>query len=87
MDARSTQFSENSDNPHSAQLIDEDSDEYEDEGDEAMDGHFGHLFDLAEAAHLVDIYHTDRDIVPFLDDITPHEGSIPNISPRKRSRL
>ena len=64
-----------------------DSDESEGEDGEGIDDHFGHLFDLAEAAHVVDVYHTDEDISPLLDDITLHESSTPNSSPQKRNHL
>jgi len=63
---------------------DHDSDESEGENDEGMDDHFGHLFDLAEAAHLVDVYHTDADILPLVEDI---ESPTPTNSPRKRNHL
>lgn len=89
MNAQSHHFSANSesDNPPLADQLggkdEDDSDESEVEDDEGMDDHFGHLFDLAEAAHLVDVYHTDEDIVPLLEDITLHERSTCNNSPRK----
>jgi hypothetical protein len=98
-DARSYRFSASSDSPRSVDQLggkdDDDSDEFEVEDDEDMDDHFGHLFDLAEAAHLADVYHTDEGTdttEPLLNDITIHEGSTPNTStsnssPRKRSRL
>jgi hypothetical protein len=61
---------------------DSDESEVDDEGVD-MDDQVGHLFDLAEAAHLVDVYHTDEDI-PLLENITLHERSIPS---RKRTHL
>jgi hypothetical protein len=92
--AQSHQFSANLDN---LPLVDplggedkDDSDESEVEDDEDMDDHFGHLFDLAEAAHFVDVYHTDEGIAPLCEDITlhaSHSSSTPNNSPRKRSHL
>lgn len=95
MDAQSYQFSASSDGPQSVDQSggkdDDDSDGSEVGDDEEIDDHFGHLLDLAEAAHLVDAYHTDEGTVPLLEDIvlvTLHEDSTPNSSsPRKRSRL
>ncbi|SRR6266849_7905444 len=51
---------------------------------EGMDDHFGHLFNHAEAAHLVDVYHTNGDIEPLLEDIM---YSTSNNSSWKRSHL
>lgn len=85
MNARSHHFSANFDTPPSVGKSDgkddDDSDESEVHDDEGMDDHFGHLFDLAEAAHLADVYHTDEEDVSLLEYITP------NNSPRKRRRL
>ena len=74
----------------------DDSDESEVEDNEDMDD-LGHLFDLAEAAHLADVYHTNKEIVSLQtlvprDIITVHRlgdstPSTPNSSPRKRSHL
>jgi hypothetical protein len=94
MSAQSHKFSANLDNAPSVDQLagkhDDYSDESEVEDDEGIDDHFSHLYDLAEAAHLADFYHTDDDIMPPVEDITLHwheEGSTPNNSPRKRSRL
>jgi len=90
LNAQAHQFSANLDTPPTADQSGGDncdSDESEGEEDEGIDDHFGHLFDLAEAAHFVDVYHTDEDIAPLLDDITLHESSTPNSSPRKRNHL
>ena len=66
----------------------DDGDGSEVEDDKGMDDHFGHLYNLAEAAYLVDFYYTNEDIVPLLEDITLHEnGLTPNNSPRKHSHL
>jgi len=63
----------------------DDSDESEVEDDGGMND----LLDLAEAAHLVDVYHlTDEDIVPLPEVITyglHDEGSYSNTSPRNTS--
>jgi hypothetical protein len=60
------------------------------ENDDDINNHFGHLFDLAEAAHLADVYHTNKGIAPILNNTT-HEGSTltstPNSSPWKHSHL
>ena len=91
MSAWSYQFSAtaDSDNPPVDQSgqDDDDGDESEVEDDEGMDDHFGHLFDLAEAAHLADIYHTSE--WPLLEDITVtlHKDLTPYNSPQKRSHL
>jgi len=52
-----------------------------------MDDHFSHLFDLAEAAHLADIYHTSE--WPLLEDVTVtlHKDLTPYNSPQKHSHL
>jgi hypothetical protein len=83
MNARSHQFSANLDTSLSVDQPgkgDDSSDGSEVEDDEGMDDHIGHLFDLAETAHLADVYHTSE--VPLLQ-----EGLTPNNSPRKRSHL
>ena len=49
--------------------------------EEGMDDDFSHLCDLAESAHLVDVYHTDADIIPLLEDFTLQETSTRNNSP------
>ncbi len=91
MSAQSYQFSAtaDSDNPLVDQSgqDDDDSDESEVEDDEGMDDHFGHLFDLAEAAHLADVYHTGE--WPLLEDVTAtlHKDLTPYNSPRKCSHL
>jgi hypothetical protein len=86
--ARTHQFSANLDAVNQvAGKDDHDSDESESDDDEGMDDHFDHLFDLAEAAHLVDVYHTDEDISPLLEDVTLHASSTPTHSPRKRNHL
>jgi hypothetical protein len=91
MNARSHWFSASSDSLCSVGQLsgkdDDDSKESEVDDDEDTDDHFGHLFDLAEAAHLADVYHTDEGILPLLEDITLTEGSTPNNSPRKQSHL
>jgi hypothetical protein len=67
------------------QISDEDnrdSAESEAEGDGGTDDHFANLFDLAEAANLVDVYHAD--IIPLVEDFGL---STPNNSPRKRKHF
>ena len=106
MDAQSRRFSASSDGPRSDGSVDQlgplggedddDSDESEVEDNEDTDN-LGHLFDLAEAAHLADVYHTDEEIVSLRtlvprDIITIHRlgdstPSTPNSSPQKRSCL
>lgn len=98
-DARSYWFSASLDSPHSVDQLDgkndDNSDESEVEDDKDMNNHFGHLFDLAEAAHLADVYHTNKGtntIEPLHNDIIIHKGSTPNTStpnssPRKCSHL
>ena len=83
MNARSYHFSENFNISPSASNDDDESNESEVEGDEDMGDDFVHLFDLAEAAHLVEVYHTDENILPSLEDITLHSTH----SPRKCSHL
>ena len=63
------------------------SDDEESDDEEGMDDDFSHLCDLAESAHLVDVYHTDADITPLLEDFTLQETSTPNNSPRKQNHL
>lgn len=80
------QFSANWDaSPQVDQLGDGDdceSNESEGEDDEEMSA--GHLLDLAEAAHLVDVYHMDKDIALLLDSFTLHDTSTRNNAQRKR---
>jgi hypothetical protein len=88
--AQTHNFSANLDTPPVVNELggdNRDSDESEGEDDESMDDRFGHLFDLAEVAHLVDFYHTDENISPLLEDITLHENSTPNSSPQKCNHL
>ena len=89
--AQTHQFSANLDIPPLVDQIaskdDDDSDESEGDDDGGMDDHCSHLFDLAEAAHLVDVYHTDEDISPLLGGVTLHASSTPTHSPRKRNHL
>ena len=86
--AQTHQFSANLDTPSSVdQIASNDSDESEGDDDGGMDDHFSHLFDLAEAAHLVDVYHTDEDIAPLLEGVALHASSTPTHSPWKRNHL
>jgi hypothetical protein len=89
MNAQSHQFSANLDNPPLVdQLVGKDSDDSDESEVEDDEDNFGHLYNLVEAAHLIDSYRTDKDIVPLLEDTTLHEkGSTPNNSPQKRSCL
>ena len=69
--------------PQLDQISDEDdhnSDKSEAEGNESTDDYFTNLFDLTEAANLIDSYNADRDIISFLGDFTLFT---PNISPQK----
>jgi hypothetical protein len=88
MDAQIDQFSANYNTPlpvdPSSGNDDHDSVESEGEDDGGVDDGVGNLFDLAEAAHLVDAYHADEDIIPLLEDFT---FSTPNNSPQKRNHL
>jgi hypothetical protein len=68
-------------------VYDHESDDEESDAEEAMDDDFSHLCDLAESAHLVDVYHTDTDIVPLPQDFTLQETFTPNNSPRKRNHF
>ena len=83
MYAQSYQFSENFDITPSAGNDDDESNGSEVEGDKDMGDDFVHLFDLAEAAHLVEVYHNDENFIPSLEDITLHSTH----SPQKRSHL
>jgi hypothetical protein len=58
-----------------------DSNESEAENHDEMNDDFDHLLNLAEAAHLVDVYHMDEDFVPLRGDLTLHDTSTPNNSP------
>jgi hypothetical protein len=85
MDVQTYQFSANYNTvPQLDQISDEDSDESEAGGDGSTGDHFTNLFNLAEAADLVDRYNADRDIIPFLGDFTM---STPNISPWKHKHF
>ena len=88
INARSHRFSASLDSLHSEDQLggkdDDDNDASEVEDDEGMDDHIGYLFDLAEAAHF---HHSDEGIISLLEDITLHDGSTSNHSPRKRSHL
>jgi hypothetical protein len=84
--ARTNHFSSNLETTPIVEQLDgeddRDSEESEGENDADMDDHVGHLFDLAEMAHFMDIYHVEDDII---DDVRLHDT--PNMSPRKRGRL
>lgn len=91
INARSYQFSANSDSLPFVDQSDDISHDGSDESEVEDDGGMNDLLDLAEAAHLVDVYRlTDEDIVPLQEVITyglHDEGSSSNTSPRKRSHL
>ena len=75
------QFSTNQDTMPPVNRIggkyDQESDDLEESNDEGgMDDDFGHLCDLTESTHLVDVYRTDT---PLLEDFTFQETT-PNNS-------
>ena len=81
MNVQTYQFLANYDTvPQLDQISDEDDHDSDElaRGNGSTGDHFTNLFNLAEAADLVDSYNADRDIISFLGDFTL---STPNISP------
>jgi hypothetical protein len=81
--ARTNHFSSNLETtPIVEQLDSEDDQDSEESEGEDIDNHVGHLFDLAEMAHFVDIYYVEHDII---DDFVLDDTS--NMLPWKRGCL